>query len=103
MAPGKFGEFGEWLRIRQITIRQIFPLFKVPRLLPVIEHLILPPLRMKIEQLDDILLGTWPTIRRSPSISFWSATACGSWEFPTSHLQISSSPTYGSDQMAWYL
>ena len=25
LAPGKFGEFGEWLRIRQITIRQIFP------------------------------------------------------------------------------
>ena len=27
---------------------------------------------------------------------------CGSWEFPTSRSQISSSPTYGSDQMAWY-
>ena len=28
LAPGKFGEFGEWLRIRQITIHQIFPLVK---------------------------------------------------------------------------
>ena len=28
LAPGKFGQFGEWLRIRQITIRQIFPLVK---------------------------------------------------------------------------
>ena len=31
LAPGKFGKFGEWLWICQITIRQIFPLFKVPR------------------------------------------------------------------------
>ena len=30
---GKFAveKFGKWLRIRQFTIRQIFPLFKVPR------------------------------------------------------------------------
>ena len=31
LAPGKFGEFGECLRIRKIIIRQIFLLVKLPR------------------------------------------------------------------------
>ena len=46
-----------------------------------------PTLLMNIEQIDDILLGTWPTTCSTWLISFSMATACGLQGLPISHCK----------------
>ena len=58
------------------------------RLPPDIKHFIVPPLLIKMKQIGEIVLGTWPKI----TSSFVIATACVSFRFPGSLLQMNSSP-----------
>ena len=48
-----------------------------------------------IEQIEDIFLGTHPTTCKVPSIVFLIATACRSFEFPTSRSQSKSPSAKG--------
>ena len=70
---------------------------KEHRLLPVIKHRIMPPCHIKLEQINDISHGMWPTMLN------FIVTAGESWELRISHSQISSSPVHGFAQIAWFM
>ena len=56
---------------------------------------------MKMEQQDDSCFRHVANNLKF-TINLLIATACGSWESPTSRSPTNSSPTYGLSQTAWY-